>query len=185
MAFPPTCALPAGVSVSSSAPPPAAPAFARRASTGTRRVLARTRSASDGRSDRQCDSARDAPVGGSAASGLGRIGDGITACSPPAAVQRQRLAEKVVGGHVHRPTVRSRRRSVKGVVCVGEPTAGGRRKGASVCVLERLRRLLVARKQVVRIAGNRLVHPLDSFGRVEPPVAQLDQSLSFRAFRRK
>ena len=45
---------------------------------------------------------------------------------------------------------------------------------------ERLRRVLVAGNRPFRIAGDRLVDPLDPFGRVAPPVAQLYQPLSFQ-----
>ena len=34
--------------------------------------------------------------------------------------------------------------------------------------------------RALRVAGNRLVDPLDPFGRVEPPIAQLDQPLTAR-----
>ncbi len=41
--------------------------------------------------------------------------------------------------------------------------------------LSDLRRVLVAGNGPLWIAGNRLVHPLDPLGRVQPPVAQLNQ----------
>ena len=94
------------------------------------------------------------------------------ACSRPAAVERQQLAENLVVGDVRRPTVRGGHSGVKGCVCVGEPLGAGVVEARQRALFERLCRVLVAGNRPLRIAGNRLVHPLDPLGRVEPPVAQ-------------
>ena len=58
---------------------------------------------------------------------------------------------------------------------VCEPLRAGVVEVRQRALLQRLRRVLVARNRTLRIAGNGLVHPLDPLGRVEPPVAQLDE----------
>ena len=44
---------------------------------------------------------------------------------------------------------------------------------------------LGAGNRTLRIARDRLVYPLDPFGRVEPPVAQLHEPSGFQGFRRE
>ena len=61
---------------------------------------------------------------------------------------------------------------------VGEPCRASVVKARQCARFERGCGGLVARHRTCRIAGNRLVQPLDPFGRVEPPVAQLVQPLS-------
>ena len=43
------------------------------------------------------------------------------ACSRPAAVERQQLAENLVVGDVRGPTVRGSHGGVRGLVCIDEP----------------------------------------------------------------
>ena len=109
---------------------------------------------------------------------------GIPACSPAAAVPRPQLAEDLVVGDVRWPTVRSSHRRVKGFVCVGEPLGTALVEARQRALLERLRRVLVAGNGTLRVAGNRLVDPLDPLRRVEQAVAQCDQSSGFQGFRR-
>ena len=93
-------------------------------------------------------------------------------------VERQQFGERVVVGDVGRPAVGGGNGSVEGRVRVGEPCRASVVKARQCACLERGCGGLVARHRTCRIAGNRLVQPLDPFGRVEPPVAQLDQPLS-------
>ena len=60
---------------------------------------------------------------------------------------------------------------------VGEPCRASVVKARQCACLERGGGGLVARHRTCRMAGNWLVQPLDPFGWVEPPVAQLDQPL--------
>ena len=82
------------------------------------------------------------------------------------------------------PTVRGSHGSVKGCVGIDEPLGAGVVEVRQRALPERLCRVLVAGNRPLRIAADRLVHPLDPLGRVEPAVAQLDQPLSFQGFRR-
>ena len=111
-------------------------------------------------------------------------GQRIAPGSSPAFVQRQQLAQNIVVGDVCRPTVRGGHSDVKGVVCIGEPLRPIIVEVRQRALLERLGGGLVARNRTLRIAGDRLVHPVDPFRRVEPAVAQLDEPLSFQGFRR-
>ena len=74
---------------------------------------------------------------------------------------------------------------VKGFVRIGQPLRPGVVEVRQRALLERLRRGLVAGHRPLRVAGNRLVHPLDPFGRVQPAVTQFDQPLRFQGFRRQ
>ena len=103
-------------------------------------------------------------------------------CISAATVERQQLAENLVVGDVGGPTVRGSYRRVKGLVRIGEPLRPGVVEVRQRALLERLRRVLVAGNRPLRIAGNRLVHPLDPLGWVQPPVAQRDQPLSFQGY---
>ena len=94
-----------------------------------------------------------------------------------ATVERQQFGERVVIGNVGGPTVRARDGGIKFRVGIREPLRAGVVKARQRARLERGCGGLVARPRTCRIAGNRLVQPLDPFGRVEPPVAQLDQPL--------
>ena len=100
-----------------------------------------------------------------------------------ATVERQQLAENVVIGDIGRPTVRGSHGGVKGFVSVGEPLRAGVVEVRQRAFLERLRRVLVAGDRALGIAGNRLIDPLDPFGRVEPAVTQLDEPSGFQGFR--
>ena len=68
---------------------------------------------------------------------------------------------------------------VKGCVRVGEPLRASVVEVRQRALLECLRRVLVARSRPLRIAVDRLVHPLDPFGRVEPAITQLDEPSGF------
>ena len=108
----------------------------------------------------------------------------VATCSTVAAVERQQLAQRVLVGDIRRPTVRGSHSRVKSLVRISEPLRPGVVEVRQRALLERPCRLLVARYQTLRVAGNRLVDPLDPFGRVEPAVPLLDQPLSFQGFRR-
>ena len=103
-------------------------------------------------------------------------------CSPPAAVERQQLAENIVAGDVLRPTVRGSHSRVKGFVRVDEPLRAGVVEVRQRALLEHLGRVLVARNQPLRIPGDRLVNSLDPFGRVEPAITHLDESSGFQCY---
>ena len=83
-------------------------------------------------------------------------------------VERQQFGERVVVGDVGRPAVGGSNGSVEGRVRVGEPCRASVVKARQRARLERGCGGLVARPRTCRIAGNRLVQPLDPFGRVEP-----------------
>ena len=93
------------------------------------------------------------------------------ASSPPAAVEHQQLAQNLVVGDVRRPTVRGGHDRVKSLVRIGEPLRPGVVEVRQRPLLERLGRVLVAWNRPLRVAGNRLVDPLDPFGRIQPVVA--------------
>ena len=59
---------------------------------------------------------------------------------------------------------------------IDEPLRAGVVEVRQRALPERLRSLLIARNGTLRISRSRLVHPLDPFRRVEPPVAQFDKS---------
>ena len=58
---------------------------------------------------------------------------------------------------------------------IGEPLRAGVVEVGEGALLQGLGRGLVAGNRPLGIACNRLVDPLDPFGRVEPAVAQFDQ----------
>ena len=95
-----------------------------------------------------------------------------------ATVERQQFDERVVVGDVDRPAVGGSNGGIENRVRIGEPLRSGVVEVRQRARFERGCGGLVARHRTCRIAGNRLVQPLDPFGRIEPPVAQLDQPLS-------
>ena len=102
--------------------------------------------------------------------------------SRSAVVERQQLAENVVVRDVRRPIVGGSYSRVKGLVCIGEPLRAGVVEVCQRAFFERFRRLFVARYGPLRVAGNRLVGPLDPFGRVEPAVTQFDEASGFLGY---
>ena len=100
-----------------------------------------------------------------------------------ATVERQQLAENVVIGDVRRPTVCGRHSRVKGLVRIDEPLRASVVEVRQRALLDRLRRGLVAGNRAFRIAGDRLLDPLDPLGRVKPAVAQFCEPSGFQGFR--
>ena len=78
-----------------------------------------------------------------------------------ATVERQQLAENIVVGDVRRPTVRGSYSRVKSLVRIGEPLRPGVVEARQRALLERLRRVFVAGHWPLRVAGHRLVDPVD------------------------
>ena len=99
--------------------------------------------------------------------------------SPPAPVQRQQLADNLLVGHVREPTVRTGHSRVKSRVRIDEALRAGVVEVRQRALLQRPCRLLVAGGGPLRIAGNRLVDPLNPFRRIQPTVAQLDRPSGF------
>ena len=91
-------------------------------------------------------------------------------------VEHQQLAQCVVFGDVRGPAVGYRDGGIKCRVGVGEPLRAGVVEVGQGAFLQLFPRRLVSGDRPLRIAGGRLVHPLHPFRRIEPSVAQLDQS---------
>ena len=90
-------------------------------------------------------------------------------------VELQQLAEGVVIGDVGGPAVRGRDSNIQRRVRISEPLRAGVVEVRQRALPELLGGILVTGNRTPRIAGDRFVHPLDPLGRVEPPVAQLDE----------
>ncbi len=104
-------------------------------------------------------------------------------CSPLAAAQRQQLEQNLVVGDVHCPALRGSHGGVKSLVRIGEPSWAGVVEVRQHELFERFRRVLVAQDRLLGVAEDRLVDPLDTFRRVEPPVAPFGQPSGFQGFR--
>ena len=92
-----------------------------------------------------------------------------------APVELQQFAQGVVVGNVRGPPVGGRDGRIERRVRVGEPLRPIVVEARQRAFSERLHGILVARHWTFRISGNRLVLPLDPLGRIEPPIAQLDE----------
>ena len=104
-----------------------------------------------------------------------------TGSASAATVEREQPAEDIVVGNLRGPTVRGSHSRVEGAVRIDEPLRPDVVEARQRPLLERLHGVFVAGGRTLRVAGERLVHPLDPFGRVEPAVATFDQPLSFRS----
>ena len=105
----------------------------------------------------------------------GRAHDESRVRSSLAAVEAQQLAKSVVIRDVRGLGVGVGNSGVERSVGVGEPLRALVVEVRERALPQRLRGVLVARNRPPRVPGDRLVHPVDPFRRVEPPVPQLDE----------
>ena len=92
------------------------------------------------------------------------------------AVEHQQLAQGVVVADVGRPAVGGRDGGVERRMRVHEPLRSVVVEVRQRALPERLRSVLVSGHGTPRVTGSRLVHPVDPLGRIEPPVARLDET---------
>ena len=98
-----------------------------------------------------------------------------------AGVEIQQLANGVVVGNVRGPAVGRGNGGIERSGRVGEPLRTVVVEVRQRALPERLRGILIAGDGTPWVSRNRLIHPLDPFWRIEPPVPQLHEPPGGRA----